>query len=226
MSDGLGTITIVAIVLLLAGFAVGCGIWSSKLARKRQADLARLAGLLGLEFSPAKTSNIPHRFRFLDGLAQGSNRYAYNVMSGRYEGRRVMLFDYHFTTGSGKSRRDHNISFFILSLERSFPELIIQPEDFWSKFGQAMGFDDIDFEHHKFSRKFCVSSKDKKFAYDFCNARMIEYLLQNNRAAVIEVEKSALALAFEGCLAPLSIPINLQRLIRIRSLMPPYLFTD
>ena len=223
VSDDVWIIIIIGVLLL---FVVWCAIQGRTLARKRQADLARLAGLLGLEFSPAKTSNIPHRFQFLDGLARGSNRYAYNVMSGRYEGRRVMLFDYHFTTGSGKSRRDHNVSFFILSLERSFPELIIQPEDFWSKFGQAMGFDDINFEHHTFSRKFCVRAKDKKFAYDFCNARMIEYLLQNNRAAVIEVEKSALALAFEGCLAPLSIPINLQRLIRIRSLMPAYLFAN
>ena len=223
MSDDVGIIIIIGALIL---FVVWCVIKGRTLARKRQADLARLAGLLGLEFSPAKTSNIPQRFRFFDGLAQGSNRYAYNVMSGRYEGRGVMLFDYHFTTGSGKSRRDHNISFFILSLERSFPELIIQPEDLWSKFGQAMGFDDIDFENHKFSRKFCVQAKDKKFAYDFCNARMIEYLLQNNRAAVIEVEKSALALAFDGCLAPLSIPVNLQRLIRIRSLMPAYLFAN
>jgi len=223
VSDDVWLIIIIAVLLL---FVVWCAIQGRTLARKRQADLARLAALLGLEFSPAKTSNIPQRFRFLDGLAQGSNRYAYNIMSGRYEGRRVMLFDYHFTTGSGKSRRDHNVSFFILSLERSFPELIIQPEDFWSKFGQAMRFDDINFEHHGFSSKFCVRAKDKKFAYDFCNARMIEFLLQNNRAAVIEVEKSALALAFEGCLAPLSIPVNLQRLIRIRSLMPAYLFAD
>lgn len=137
-----------------------------------------------------------------------------------------MLFDYHFTTGSGKSRRDNDISFFILALERSFPELIIQPEGFWSKVEQVMGFDDINFEHYIFSRKFCVQSKDKKFAYDFCNPRMIEHLLQNNTAAVIEVEKSALALGFEGRLAPHSIPINLQRLIGIRTLMPGYLFED
>lgn len=83
MSDDGGMIVLAAMVVFVAGGAVWLGISSKRAVRKRRDDLARLAGLMGLEFSPEKTSNIPQRFRFLDGLARGSNRYAYNMMSGR-----------------------------------------------------------------------------------------------------------------------------------------------
>ena len=41
-----------------------------------------------------------------------------------------------------------------------------------------------------------MRSKDKKFAYDVCNAQMMEYLLAN-RDLSIEIEGPALALAFD-----------------------------
>jgi hypothetical protein len=89
---------------------------------------------------------------------------------------------------------------------------------------QAFGYDDIDFESHEFSRKFCVRSQNKKFAYDFCNAKMIEYLLSNSDLT-IEIEGNALAISFSRRLAPEHIEPNLNRLVTIRSLMPEYLFS-
>ena len=97
-------------------------------------------------------------------------------------------------------------------------------ENIFSKIAQAVGYDDIDFESHEFSRKFCVRSKNKKFAYDVCNARMIEYLLSNTNLS-IEIEERALAISFNSRLAPDKIEPNLNRLITIRSLLPDYLFT-
>ena len=111
----------------------------------------------------------------------------------------------------------------MLKLPGYFPELVIGPEGIFSKIAQAVGYDDIDFESHEFSSTFCVRSADKKFAYDVCNARMIEYLL-SNRDFSIEIENNVLAIAFSRCLAPESIEANLQRLVHVRSLMPDYLF--
>jgi hypothetical protein len=88
---------------------------------------------------------------------------------------------------------------------------------------QAFGYDDIDFESHEFSRKFCVRSKDKKFAYDVCHARMIEYLLANDDLN-IEIENMTLALAYSGVLKAEEIEPNLRRLVEVRELMPKYLF--
>ncbi len=191
---------------------------------KRREAMAALAAKLGFQFIPGKDRYMPKRYRFLDKLRRGSNRYAYNVLSGRYQEHEVLIFDYHYKTGSGKNTHHYYFSFFILQLPASFPELIIAPEGIFSKIAQAVGYDDIDFESHEFSRKFCVRSKNKKFAYDVCNARMIEYLLSNTDMS-IEIEETALAISFNSRLAPDKIELNLNRLITIRSLLPDYLFT-
>ena len=60
-------------------------------------------------------------------------------------------------------------------------------------------------------------------AYDICNAQMIEYLLANDDLT-IEIEDSALAISFSRRLEPEQIEMNLERLVKIRSLMPNYLF--
>ena len=100
----------------------------------------------------------------------------------------------------------------------------IAREGFFSKVAQAFGYDDIDFESHEFSRKFCVRSGDKKFAYDVCNARMIEYLLANDDLT-IEIENNAMAMSFSRRLNAEQIEPNLDRLVQVRSLLPSYLFS-
>jgi hypothetical protein len=191
---------------------------------KRREAMAAVASKLGLQFMPHKDRYMARRYNFLDKLRRGSNRYAYNVLSGKYKEHEVLIFDYHYKTGSGKNTHHYYFSFFILHLPVSFPELIIGPEGIFSKIAQAVGYDDIDFESHEFSRKFCVRSRDKKFAYDVCNARMIEYLLSNTDLS-IEVEERALATSFNSRLAPEKIEPNLDRLVTVRSLLPDYLFT-
>jgi hypothetical protein len=190
--------------------------------KRRQAMMA-LASRLGLRFYYQKDRDIPRRYRFLDKLRAGRDRYAFNILTGGFQGNNVTVFDYHYKTGSGKDTHHHYLSFFLLNLPASFPELVIVKEGFFSKIGQALGYDDIDFESHEFSRKFCVRSKDKKFAYDVCNARMIEYLLSNTDLS-IEIEDNILAISFNRRLSPEYIEPNLNRLIEIRSLMPEYLF--
>jgi hypothetical protein len=193
-------------------------------AKKRREAMFSLAARLGMRFEPAKNRSLANHYRFLDKLRRGSNRYAYNILSGNYKGHDMMAFDYHYKTGSGKNTHHHHFSFFILHLGATFPELVIGPEGVFSKIAQAVGYDDIDFESHEFSSKFCVRSADKKFAYDVCNARMIEYLL-SNRDFSIEIESSALAMSFNRRLSPDMIEPNLNRLVTVRSLMPDYLFS-
>jgi hypothetical protein len=192
-------------------------------AAKRREALRQLAASLGLRYIPGKNRSMARRYEFLDKLRRGHNRYAYNILSGNYREHELTLFDYHYQTGSGKNTHHYHFSFFILHLPMYFPELVIGPEGIFSKIAQAVGYDDIDFESHEFSRKFCVRSKDKKFAYDVCNARMIEYLLSNNDFS-IEIEGTAMAISFNRKLKPEQIEPNINRLLEVRSLMPDYLF--
>ena len=221
-----GIILIVSLFLVLV---IGGAIYSVIAARKRREELFELASRLGLNFSPGNDYSLAERFGFLDKLAQGSNRYAFNVISGNYRQQQVLVFDYHYETHStdSKGRRQthhHYFSFFILLLPISFPELKISREGFLSKIAQALGYDDIDFESAEFSRAFCVRSKDRKFAYDVCNAQMMEYLLAN-RDLSLEIEGPALALAFDTRLSAAQIDMHLNRLLEVRLRLPDYLFT-
>ncbi len=218
-------VVIIIVVLVFVALAVVGHL----AAKKRREAMAALAGRLGLQFDEGKDYAMAERYAFLNRLDQGDNRYAFNVLSGVYRNEQVQVGEYHYETHSTDSKghrqtHHHTISFFILSLRANFPELTIVKEGLFSKIAQALGYDDIDFESHEFSRQFCVRAKDRKFAFDVCNARMIEYLLGNTDLSV-EIERDVLAVIVESTLAVDQIEKNLGRLVEIRARMPDYLFT-
>jgi hypothetical protein len=219
----------VILFILFVILILVAGIWGAIAARKRREALSNLAARLGLDFKPDKNHALASRFHFLDRLAQGANRYAFNLLHGRLKSHEVHAFDYHYETYSrdNKGRRSthhHYFSCFVVTLPASFPELTITSEGIFSKIAQAIGYDDIDFESAEFSRRFCVRSKQKRFAYDVCHPRMMEHLLVN-RDLSIEIENDALALLFGRRLDAAGIERNLARLIELRVLLPDYLFT-
>ena len=214
------------VVLVIAVISAFYGVIR---ARKRLEGLFELAQRLGLNFSAAEDYGLADRYGFLKQLAQGENRYARNVLSGTYQQNQVLAFDFHYETYSqGKSGRQthhHWFSFFILTLPAFFPDLTIRRENFLTKVAEAFGYQDIKFESAEFSQAFCVRSPDKKFAYDVCNAKMMEHLLAN-RDLSVEIENQVLALAFNTRLSVEQIEANLQRLVDIRSRLPEYLFAN
>ena len=216
------------IVAVLVVAAIGT-IYGVIQARKRQEGLFELAQRLGLDFSPAEDREIADRYGFLKELAEGENRYACNVLSGTYQQNQVLAFDYHYETYTegkgGRQTHHHWFSFFILTLPAVFPDLTIRRENFLTKVAEVFGYQDIKFESAEFSKAFCVRSPDKKFAYDVCNAQMMEYLLAN-RDLSVEIENQVLALAFNTRLSVEQIAANLQRQVELRSRLPQYLFTN
>ncbi|HUT33597.1 MAG TPA: hypothetical protein VNE39_08970 [Planctomycetota bacterium] len=196
--------------------------------KKRREAFAALAQRLGLTFSPGRDKTLPLRYGFLDALRQGSNRYAFNLLNGDHQGYPVQVFDYHYETHSTNSKgqrqtHHHYFSFFVLEQARDFPELRIYPEGIWQKLGQMLGFDDIDFESLEFSKAFCVRSKNRKFAYDVCHTRMMEFLLAH-RDLSIEIELNSVALSFRRRLKPEEVPERLDQLVAIVNLFPEYLY--
>lgn len=213
---GIALFSVIFLLAVLVGTLMYLG------EQRRSAAFRAMAKRYGLKYHK-KSRGIPKQFEFLDKLCQGHSRYAFNILDGIYQGRQVLLFDYHYATGSGKSHADHYFSFFMLRLDRSFPELIVTPENLFSKMGQWLGFSDINFESVEFSKKFNVRSKDRKFAYDICHPRMMEYLLKRPEIS-FEIEKDWLAMGAEKRLKPEELPQRLDDLLEIRSLFPEYLF--
>jgi hypothetical protein len=212
--------------VILALIAVIYGVVA---ASKRRQGLFELAQRLNLDFDGGENRGIADDFGFLKQLAQGDNHYATNVLSGIYRQDKVLAFDYHYETvvhdKNGSHKQDHWFSFFILTMPMVFPDLTIRRENFFTKVAEVFGYQDIEFESAEFSKTFCVRSPDKKFAYDVCNAKMMEFLLAN-RDLSVEIENEVLALAFNNRISVEQFELNLQRLVEIRSLLPEYLFTQ
>jgi hypothetical protein len=169
------------ILLIVAVIAVmvflGCYF-----AAKRRKELLAWATAHGLGFSPNRNSQIVCRYPSFHCLTQGDNRYAYNLIAGRWANRDLCTFDYHYETYStdSKGRRQthpHSFSAVVLSSAVPLKPLFIRPEGFFDKITEFFGFDDIDFESAEFSRKFYVKSPDKKWAYDVIHQRTMEFLL-------------------------------------------------
>jgi hypothetical protein len=223
------------VIVLMFSFIVLVIVNAAREAKqkRRRVAMAAKAQELKLTFKAEKHASFANEYGFLDKLWNsrgGDERSCINVITGEHGRNSVTLFDYYYVTEDNKvwwwapSWETHcYLSFIIVNMNSNFPELTIAKESFFSKIAQAFGFDDIDFESHEFSRRYKVKSSDKKFAYDFCNARMIDYLLDQPVMA-IEVEKHSLALGFDDQHDVRQTDFHLSHLAKIRSLMPNYLF--
>lgn len=223
----------VILEILFCGIVGAWAIWATlgqkREARRRALELENLSTRLGFEsFRPDRDAAFAMGWGFLNRLSRGDERYAFNILRGTHHERALFVFDYHYQTGSGKSTQDHTLTLLMLVCKEVFPEITIAPggETMLAKMASALGGgDDIKFESAEFSRKFCVRSKDKRFAYDVCNPQMIDYLLANPDLQV-EIQGPVILLAFEPPLSVGLIEFNLQRLIEIRTRLPEYLFAN
>jgi hypothetical protein len=237
-SDGLevgirGVWFLIQLMLLIIGLLILPGIIAErKVVRERQKKaMAAKASELGMRLSGGLPSHLLYVTRHLNELdVSGDNRYAFNIMDGEYSGHPVFVFDYHYRTKGDwfwapSWRKPNYVCVALVDLEKHFPELIIGPEGggLFDMIAEAFGGGDIDFESHEFSEAFDVRSKDKKFAYDFCNAQMIDYLLANKDLS-LEVDQKVLAVGSKGMHNVNKIESRLQKLAEIRDRMPNYLF--
>ncbi len=187
-------------LLVIAGIVlVGAVAYFSWLAeKKRREAMTTLATELGWSFDPTRDRSHDEEYAHFEIFRHGHSRAAYNTMWGELElkGRvwpaKMGDFTYKVTTRSGKSTRTttYRFSYLILHMPWSgVPDLLIRREGMFDKIAGVLGFDDIDFESAQFSRRFHVSSPDKRFAYDVIDPRMMEFLLSGDPPTV-DIENS------------------------------------
>ncbi|MFI5403081.1 MAG: hypothetical protein ACHQ1G_09105 [Planctomycetota bacterium] len=172
--------------LLIVGFLVVLGAiaYLSHLAKKKRQEAFRaLATRLGCRFYVTDPFGLSVRYEgWFPTLQQGSRRYAFNVVDGALDGRRMHLFDHHHETYSTNSKghrttHHHHRTFVCLEHDADLGRMEVRPEHFLDKVGGFFGFDDIDFESEEFSRKYHVKAEDRKLAYDVFHPKMIEFFL-------------------------------------------------
>lgn len=191
------------IIPLAAAGMIYAIIVGHKKAQQRRDELAALANEFALQFHPARDRQHDNLYRHFEIFRRGDNRTAFNTLIGEHTfnnhrmGVKAGDFRYTVTTGSGKDRKTTTYTFSYLIIHLPFlktPDLLIRPEHFFDKIAGVFSSKDIDFESEEFSRRFMVASPDRKFAYDICHPRMIEFLLKT-RPPAIDIEHARLCLA-------------------------------
>jgi len=180
-------------VLLFVGIAIliGLGIWYSWYAKKkRREELAVAARQLHLQYSADDTLGcmaLP-----FDLLKKGDGRGTENLLWGTWQGMDLREFDYWYYEESTDSQGHRSKTYYHFScaateLPLSGSHLTVGKENLFTRLADHLGFHDIDFELEEFNRAFQVKSKDKKFANDVIDQRMMQWLMQHGEGYGIEM---------------------------------------
>jgi len=163
--------------LVVAAAIVYYSYWAKK---KRRQELAQMAAQLGLAYSPQDTFNLLSLPFAL--FRMGDGRGTENVLWGQWQDIQLQQFDYWYYEESSDSKGNRSKTYYRFScvvseLPFTSPELSISRENLFTRLADHLGFEDIGFESEEFNRKFQIKSKDRKFATDVVDARMIQWLL-------------------------------------------------
>jgi hypothetical protein len=180
----------IGIFVLFGLIALGAAYLAYYLRKKRRQELQAMALQLGLEFSaddPFGCLSYPFAL-----LARGDGRGTENVMWGVWQGRPLREFDYWYyeesTDSEGNRSRSYSrFSCAVTEIEAACSHLIIDRENLFTVIADHIGLRDIEFESEDFNRAFNVKSKDRKFANDLLDPRMIGWLLAADSAFRFEV---------------------------------------
>ena len=182
-----------AFPLIFVGFialVIAGAIFSYHLKKKRREAFALVARQLGMEYWPQDPFGLLAEPFAL--FQKGDGRGIENVIAGAYQTLDVKAFDYWYydesTNSNGQtSKTYYRFDCVIVPIDAACSPLTIDNENVLTRLADALSFHDIQFESEDFNRAFNVKSPDRKFANDFVDARMMQWLLQNGEGTAFEV---------------------------------------
>ncbi len=158
MEEFIPIIAVVAVLVLMAVVA-GVGV---VLERRRREALRQAARELGFAFKAECEILSQERMEEIELLQSDRNGERSNLIRGT-AGNEVLIFDYRYVTGSGRSRATHEQTVAAFHLPGgSLPAFQLRPENMLHRIGSAFGYQDIDFDSHPdFSQRFLVRGADE-----------------------------------------------------------------
>jgi hypothetical protein len=131
--------------------------------RRRRAALVMAADDLGFTYDRSGTPRC-RPLAHVELFRKGRRRRSFNLVAGAIEDIDVELFDYRYTTGSGKNSSTYNQTVCAMRIPgRDLPAFELRPESVFTRIASAMGFQDIDFDTHpEFSRRYVLRGKSEE----------------------------------------------------------------
>jgi hypothetical protein len=181
------------IAQLLLGLGVlatfGVLVWLlRKLEKERTVKISQLAAGLGLEFHPLGDIALQQRLGKLHLFNIGHSRELINLVTGEKDDCRISIFDYHYSTFSGKGRSETKLTVVALESPRlRIPAFTLRPEFSLDKIGGRIGLQDIDFEDNvSFSQGYVLKSSDEGETRKLFNRALQDFFVQQSPGCCVE----------------------------------------
>jgi hypothetical protein len=199
-----------AITLIFLGviaLVIGVAVFSYLAKKKRREGFALVATQLGMEYWPEDPFGLLSEPFAL--FQRGDGHGIENVIAGPYQSIDVKAFDYWYYEESTDSKGNRTKTYYrfdcaVVPIDAACSPLTSDNENVLTRLADALSFHDIQFESEDFNRMFNVKSQDKKFANDFVDARMMQWLLQNGKGTAFEIMGDRL-LSYRRKLSPMEI---------------------
>ena len=170
----MGALLFIGVVVL---FIAASAYFSHASSKKRTEAFQTEAEAMGLQFN-SDGSEASNRFSEFRLMNIGRSRKAQNLISGDAGDVKISIFDYLYTTGSGKNRRTTRQT--IVALESTginAPSFSMRRQgSFFDKIGKFFGGQDIDFESHPmFSEMFVLQGPDEDAVRRFFTPALLTF---------------------------------------------------
>ena len=164
--------------------AVGAGLYLAYIGeKKRTAALFDVATRMGFSFEPRVSNETAATLGSFHLFKRGHARKGKNLMRGKSGDSEVIVLDYQYTTGGGKSSHTHNQTvalYLVAATEVRRAEFTLGPEHWWDKIGQVFGYQDIDFESsEEFSKHSLLRGPDESAVRAAFGTNVLGFFAQN-----------------------------------------------
>ena len=155
------------LVLMLFFMVIGLVIYVLVRAaqeQQRREQLLLVAGRMGFSFSAQAEPGLWGLVGGFRLFSKGRSRRIHNVMRRQIHDIDVTIFDYRYTTQSGKHSHTHYQSVLLFETERlDLPRFTLRPKHFFHRIASALGWQDIVFEAHPvFGESYLLQGQDEE----------------------------------------------------------------
>ena len=166
-----GFIVLIIVVILV----------SRHLDKKRTEAIEAFANEIGLAFHPQSDGHLESRLGSFQLFSSGRKRVLRNAIIGETDVAKIAIFDYQYTTGSGKHQHTHHQTVVGMEFDNlDIPAFMLRPENLFDWFGSMFGVQDIDFdEHPEFSKMFVLKGDDEQAVREFFDVPLLDFFAQH-----------------------------------------------
>lgn len=174
----MNNLALAGLIIAAAAGLGGMAYWSYQAGKNRREALQQLANEMRWTFSPQGDEGLLSALGGFSLLSRGHSRRMSNVLRGSAKDVPAAVFDYQYSTGSGKSRHTSHFTAACIGVSGPpLPRFTLRPEQFFDKVGDLVGFKDIDFESFpEFSKRYLLRGENEQEVRRLFGTRAIGFI--------------------------------------------------